>query len=328
MTRRRILITGGAGFIGYHLANRLLEDPANEVLLVDNFSRGRQDAQLEKLGRKPGVRLVSGDLTSPAAFEQLGQGYDEVYHLAAILGVRNVLERPDEVLRVNTLCTLNLLEWLVRGGGKKLLFASTSEAYAWTQQFHPLPIPTPEGVPLALTDLTNPRSSYAGSKVFGELLVHQYSRVHHKPFVIVRFHNVYGPRMGYEHVIPELYRRAADGQNPLVVYSAGHRRAFCYVSDAVTATLSAMREPAATGQTLNIGNDREEVTIGELARELLEVAGVRADVRPEPSANDPIARRCPDISRARALLKYEPQVTLRAGLEQTLRWYIGDRAGK
>jgi UDP-glucose 4-epimerase/UDP-glucuronate decarboxylase len=322
--RRRILITGGAGFIGYHLAGRLLEDPANEVVLADDFSRGRRDGLLDDLVARPAVRLHPGDLTSPATFGRLGEGYDEVFHLAAVLGVRNVVERPHEVLRVNALSTLYLLEWFVRGGGQKLLFASTSEAYAWTQQFHPLPVPTPEDVPLALTDLADPRSSYAGSKAHGELLVQQYCRAFRKPFVVVRFHNVYGPRMGYEHVIPELYARAAGGQDPLVVYSADHRRAFCYVSDAVAATVAAMREPAASGQTLNVGNDREEVTIAELARQLLEVAGIRAGLRPEQARSDPVRRRCPDLARARAFLGYEPQVPLRTGLERTLSWYAGE----
>ena len=318
---RRILITGGAGFIGYHLALQLSQDPSSHLVLVDNFVRGRLDQDLEALVQRPNVRLISADLTDTAAFDQVGSGYDEVYHLAAIIGVRNVLERPHEVLRVNAMATLLLMDWFIEGGGKKLLFSSTSEAYAWTQRFHTLPIPTPEDVPLSLTDLRNPRSSYAGSKMFGELAVTQYCAVYDKPFVIVRYHNVYGPRMGNEHVIPELYSRAFNGQNPLVVYSAKHRRAFCYVTDAVEATVRAMREEAANGHTINIGNDLEEVTIGELAKRVLVTTGIRADIVPQAAENDPIVRRCPDITLARKLLGYEPQVMLNVGLERTLAWY-------
>ena len=170
-----------------------------------------------------------------------------------------MVEHPAEVIRTNALSTLHLLDWLVDGGGSKVLFSSTSEAYAWTQHFHELPVPTPEDVPLSLTDLADPRSSYAGSKIFGELAVTHYCRAHGTPFAIVRYHNVYGPRMGNEHVIPELYERARSGEDPLTVYSVDHRRAFCYVSDAVAATVAAMREPAAEGWTINVGNDREEV---------------------------------------------------------------------
>jgi UDP-glucuronate decarboxylase len=321
VSRRRILITGGAGFIGYHLVRRLAEDEENEITLADDFSRGRLDDELRAVAAQPQVRLVTADLTDPESLRRLDGGYDDVYHLAAVIGVKNVLERPQEVVRVNALATVHLLDWFVAGGGKKLLFSSTSEAYAWTQQFHPLRVPTPEDVPLSLTDLSDPRSSYAASKIFGELAVTQYCGASGNPFAIVRYHNVYGPRMGNEHVIPELFQRALAGQDPLVVYSADHRRAFCYVSDAVEATTAAMRLAEVSGHTINIGNDREEVEIGELARLVLERGGLEREIAPKTAANDPIQRRCPDLSRARDLLGYEPRVSLEEGLDLTLAWY-------
>jgi len=318
---RRILITGGAGFVGCHLARRLAQEPGSEILLVDNFVRGRRDEELEALARLPNLRIHTADLTAPAAFEDLGTGYDEVYHLAAIIGVENVLRRPHEVVRVNALSTIHLLDWMARGGARRLLFSSTSEAYAWTQAFHPLPIPTPEAVPLALTDLANPRSSYAGSKIFGELAVTQYGLMHQFPFAIVRFHNVYGPRMGHEHVIPQLYRRALGGETPLKVFSADHQRAFCHISDALDATIAALRLPAGEGRTFNVGNDRAEVTMAELARRILAQAGLPGGILPAPAANDPVARRCPDLTEARTRLGYEPRIDLDAGLADTLAWY-------
>jgi UDP-glucose 4-epimerase/UDP-glucuronate decarboxylase len=316
----RILITGAAGFIGWHLAMQLSANVANKLTLVDNFVRGRHDQDLATLLARPNVTLVSGDLSDPRTLGTLGGGFDYVYHLAAIIGVKHVMKKPWDVIRINALTTLNLAEWFCQGGGGKLLFSSTSEAYGWTQQFHALPIPTPEAVPLALTDLANPRSSYAGSKIFGELAVTHACATEGKPFTIVRYHNVYGPRMGFEHVIPELFQRAAGGQNPLVVYSANHSRAFCYVSDAVAATIAAMETEQADGQTINIGND-EEVTIGELAARVLKCAGISVAMRTEIAAHDPIHRRCPDISRARALLGYAPEVNLDAGLQKTFAWY-------
>lgn len=326
MSGRRILITGGAGFVGYHLAQALSENKADEVTLLDNLSRGARDAGLDALTKRANVRLSVGDLGDADVWDGLERGYDEVYHLAAVIGVRKVVERPAEVIRTNALSTIHLLDWFVDGGGRKMLFSSTSEAYAWTQHFHELPVPTPEDSPLALTDLADPRSSYAGSKIFGELAVTQYCRTRDKPFVIVRYHNVYGPRMGNEHVIPELFERARSGQNPLTVYSVDHRRAFCYVSDAVAATVAAMRAPAAEGWTINVGNDREEITIGELAERLLRCAHIEATISPQEAASDPVKRRSPDLTRARTLLGYEPRVMLREGLEQTLAWYA-DRPG-
>lgn len=321
MNKRKILITGGAGFLGYHLAGELSSCDENEVLLLDNFSRGQKDEDLERLAGRPNVTLVAGDVLDPSVFNRLGVGFDEIYHLAAILGVSNVVGRPHEVMRVNALALLNVLEWFSKGGAKKLFFASTSEVYAWTQGFYPLPVPTPEDVPLALTDLKNPRSSYAASKIFGEEAVTAYGHACGKPYVIVRYHNVYGPRMGYDHVIPQLYTRALGGQSPLVVYSADHRRAFCYVADAVEATILAMRHDAAGGQTFNVGNSAEEVTIKELAERLLYQAGLSLVIEPRPAAHDPIVRRCPNIDRARNLLGFKPRVSLEEGLKRTLAWY-------
>jgi nucleoside-diphosphate-sugar epimerase len=318
---RRVLITGGAGFVGYHLARRLLEDPDTELTLADDLSRGVHDDELRGLLASDRVSLVAGDLTRGETWERVGTGYDEVFHLAAVIGVRHVLRRPADVIRVNALSTLAMLDWLTSGGGRKVVFSSTSEAYAWTQKFHELPYPTPEDVPLSLTDIADPRSSYAGSKIFGELAVTHTCAAAGTPFAIVRFHNVYGPRMGSDHVIPEVFARAMAGEDPLTVYSPNHRRAFCYVTDATEATLAAMRSERANGMTFNVGNDREEVAISELAERIVARAGRQVEIAPATAANDPIQRRCPDVSRARALLGWAPQVSLDAGLDLTLDWY-------
>ena len=321
MKSRSILITGGSGFIGYHLAKRLASDGNDQIILVDNFQRGRLDGEFAKLCEAPNVKLIRGDLRDPALRANLGSNYDEVYHLAAMLGVENVLNRPVDVLRVNALLTAEVLEWFVAGGGKKFMFSSTSEAYAWTQQFFSLPVPTPEDVPLALTDLSNPRSTYSGSKVFGELCVTQYCASYNLPYVITRYHNVYGPRMGYDHVIPQLHERITSGESPLAVYSADHLRAFCYIDDAVDCTIAAMRTPAGENQTFNVGNDSEETLISDLARRILSKSGKTAEIVDRQAANDPIKRRCPDVSKARKILGYAPSVSLDSGLDQTLSWY-------
>jgi nucleoside-diphosphate-sugar epimerase len=317
---KRILITGAAGFIGFHLAEKLSAESGNELVLADNFVRGREDADFQALLKKQNVTPIRADLTESASFQLLGGDFDEVYHLAAIIGVNNVMERPYDVVRVNGLATLNLLDWLRAGGGRKVLFSSTSEAYAWTQQFYKLPIPTPEDVPLALTELPNPRSSYAGSKIFGELAVTHACSSIGKAFTIVRYHNVYGPRMGFDHVIPQLYQRVCSGESPLVVYSADHSRAFCYVGDAIDATIAAMQNSAADGQTFNVGNENE-VTIADLARRILKLTGKNTPLEPQLAIHDPIVRRCPNMSKARQLLKFTAETTLDEGLTKTLEWY-------
>jgi UDP-glucose 4-epimerase/UDP-glucuronate decarboxylase len=318
----KILISGGAGFIGFHLAERLSRSISNEILLLDNFSRGRLDNDLSLLLQRANIALRSVDLTNPATYQSLETDFDEIYHLGAVIGVKNVLDNPAEVVRVNAMATLHLLDWFCESAKGKLLFSSTSETYAWTQHILELPFPTPEKIPLALTDLENPRSSYAGSKIFGELAVTQYCRFFNRPFVIVRYHNVYGPRMGREHVIPELFLRASvEGQDPLVVYSADHSRAFCYVSDAVDATISAMRAQGANDKTINVGNNSEEVSILELAGRILKTCRPGARIEAKTACNDPIKRRCPDTRTAQVLLNYRPKVCLEEGLKLTLAWY-------
>ena len=318
---RRILVTGGAGFIGCHLVRHLAGEPGVEVVVVDDFSRGALDSELEQLSRGAAVDLVTVDLAQESQLDAISGRFDEIYHLAAVLGVKRVLDDPLHVLDVNVVGTLNLLRRLAELEHGRLLFASTSEVYAWTRQFHELPVPTPEDVPLAVTNLDDARSTYAASKIVSELAVTQWGKTFGKAVTIVRYHNVYGPRMGFDHVIPELYQRAVAGQDPLVVYSPKHRRAFCYVDDAVAATVAAARSSRTEGVTLNVGNDREEVEIEQLARRLLAAAGIERGIEGAAAANDPVDRRCPDISLARRLLGYEPRVMLDEGLALTVSWY-------
>ena len=317
---KRILITGGSGFVGFHLAKELGSRGDAEISLADNLSRGVRDEEVEGLLKSPNIRLLELDLADPSSFNKLGQGYDEVYHLAAVIGVQNVLERPWDVVRINALATLYLLEWFRAGGAKKFLFSSTSEAYGWTRLFHELPVPTPEDVPLSITDVRLPRSSYAGSKIFGELAVaHGCAGL---PHVIVRYHNVYGPRMGWQHVVPEIMMRLERGESPLRVFSADYTRAFCYVDDAVRATIACMESPDADGTTFNVGNDREELPVRELVGKIMRTVGKIVPTVEQEASYDPITRRCPDISRLRNKLEYEPQIMLDEGLEKTAAWYL------
>ena len=320
-----MLVTGGAGFIGLHLARRLVE-LGDDVTIADDFSRGVHDVELDQIAEH--ATLVTLDVTDRAAFNVLQGPFDETYHLAGVLGVKRVMQEPLRVIDVNLGGTLNLLRWLDEYEGGRVVLASTSEVYAWTRQFYELPVPTPEDVPLALTDLAAPRSSYAASKMVAELAISQWASARAREHVVLRYHNVYGPRMGYDHVIPQILQRALAGQDPLVVFSPHHRRAFCYVSDAVNATIAAARTSSARGATINIGNDREECSIEELARRLVAAARLTCNLKGEPATHDPVERRCPDITRAKALLGYEPEVGLDAGLEATVAWYRADLSEK
>lgn len=315
----RALITGGCGFIGSHLGARL-ESAGYEVDLVDNLARGVVDDDLRALLERPSVRLIECDLLDPEALESLDGGYELIFHLAAIVGVANVLERPYEVLDLNVAMTTRALELAARQERlERFVFASTSEVYAGTLEQFELEIPTPESSPIALPDLGRPRTSYMLSKLYGEALcIH--SGV---PVTVIRPHNVYGPRMGMSHVIPELLeraRKAADGDR-LEVYSVDHRRTFCYVEDAVEMIFLAARAEEAVGQVLNVGKEGPEIAIGELAEMVIETVGRDLDIDPRPATQGSPTRRAPEMSKMTAFIGYAAQVDVAEGLRRTYRWY-------
>ena len=314
----RALLLGGAGFIGAHLAARLLDD-GHAVTLVDDFSRGRRDAELDALAAR-GVTFVERDLTRREAFDDLAQDWHHVYLLAAVVGVRNVERDPARVLRVNGLAVLNALDWLP-GRGETLFFASTSETYAGGVTAGAVPVPTPEGVALTVPEVDAPRAAYAISKIFGEASVLHAARARGARCVVARFHNVYGPRMGADHVIPELSLRALAREDPFRVYGGEQRRAFCHVGDAVDAVVRLMAAPAAAGQVVNVGNDAEETRIDELVALVLRIAGFRPRIERLPAPAGSVARRCPDITRLRALTGFVPKVPLETGVAETFAWY-------
>lgn len=308
------LVLGGAGFIGLHLTRRLLAD-GHEVTIVDDFSRGRDDPELAAV--RPHVQLRHADLTDPAAYAELPRA-DHVYLLAAVVGVRNVERDPARVMRVNTLVTQHLLDSIAPP--QRLFFASTSEAYAGAVTAGVAAVPTAEDVPLLVADVAAPRYAYAISKLWGEAAVIHAARAKGFGYVIGRFHNVYGPRMGADHVVPELALRAMSGEDPFTVYGTDQFRAFCYVDDATDAMVRLMATPAATGELVHIGNDTE-TNIGDLAKLVLRLVGADPALRAEPAPAGSVARRCPDIAKLRALTGYEPTVPLEEGVRRTADWY-------
>jgi nucleoside-diphosphate-sugar epimerase len=315
----RVLITGGGGFIGAHLA-RLLADREDEVDLVDDLSRGRLDSDLEALAERPNVHLIEADLLAADAPDLLSAEYDLIFHLAAIVGVANVLDAPDRVLRLNVELLATALDLAARQDGlERFVFASTSEVYAGTLELGDLPLPTPEDAPLTVPDPRLPRTSYMLSKIFGEAMAFQSGL----PVTVVRPHNVYGPRMGLAHVIPELLQRAHDAQDGgrLGVHSVDHRRTFCHVSDAVEMIARAARAPEGAGQTLNIGKQEPEIAIGDLAQIVIGVVGRRLEIEPLPEHPGSPPRRCPDMTRTTEVTGYTAQMSVEDGVRDTYDWY-------
>ena len=318
----KVLILGGAGFIGYHLASHLALQGGQQITIVDNLSRGRLDSDMQKLlNDNSGMELITGDITRPETFDQFKAPFDHVYLLAGIVGVRNVEASPARVIYTNATVALNTVDWLSRVGCGRLFFSSTSETYAGSVDIGLAGVPTSEAVPVSVIDVQHPRSSYAISKLLGEAAITHYAKEFGFPAVVVRYHNVYGPRMGFDHVIPELMERMHRGTDPFPIYGSEQTRAFCYITDAVKASVDLMTCPLDGCQLVHVGNDQEEITIGSLLEKVLEITGFRPEIQQQPAPSGAVSRRCPDVGKLRRLTQFQPKVDIDHGLSLTWEWY-------
>lgn len=316
---QRYLVTGAAGFIGYALASELARRPDAEVICVDNLVRGEADDRYQALVALPNVTRLDCDLTSRDAVSRLPEDVTVVFHMAALNGTQNFYERPFEVVRHCTLPTLNLLE---RYAGEKLerfVYAGTSEAYASTVTRFNWPVPTAEDVPLGIDDPSNVRWSYGASKMHGEVAVFAAAAQSGLKHSIIRFHNVYGPRMGDKHVVPDFMMRARSGA--YVLYGWEDTRAFMYIDDAVRATLAVAYSADCEGQVVNIGAERE-VRIDELGRLMMQACDLAGEIQLEPSPQGSVKRRAPDVAKLRRLTGFTETWSLEDGLKATADFYL------
>lgn len=304
--------------MGYHMACNLIQR-GYRVDLIDNFTRGVNDGFLLELSKHDDVNLLDLDLLNKESFDGLDEEYSLIFHFAAIIGVQHVLRSPYEVLTRN----VELLQNVIRFGKKqrdveRLTFASTSEVHAGTLRTCSLKIPTPENAPLVVTELSENRSSYMLSKIYGEALC-LHSGL---PTTIIRPHNLYGPRMGLSHVIPELFKKAfVSNDNQLEVFSLDHKRTFCYIDDAVEMIRLLTEADVSIGQAFNIGNESPEISIEELAGKIIEIVGKDLEISPGSTTEGSPQRRCPDMSKTFKATGFAPQINLGDGLKRTFDWY-------
>ncbi len=316
------LITGGAGFIGSHLAEALLAR-GDMVTVIDDLSTGRFE-NIEHLVGRPGFHFAIDTVTNSVVLDRLASESDTIFHLAAAVGVELIVRDPVHTIETNILGTHAVLQAATRYRSK-LLIASTSEIYGKSDQ-----IPFSEEDDRVLGSTTKARWSYSDSKAIDEFLGLAYHQQYNLPVIIVRFFNTIGPRQTgkYGMVVPRFVRRALRGET-LGVYGDGSQsRCFCNVADVVRALLLLEQEPRAVGEIFNIGGS-EEVTILELARRVLSLVDESPEERitlvPYEEAYRPgfedMQRRVPDTGKIQAYVGWEPQIPLEETLREVIAYY-------
>jgi UDP-glucuronate 4-epimerase len=313
---RRILVTGGAGFIGSHLVDSLLADD-HAVTVVDNFDPFYdvriKETNVARHASHPGYTLVRADLRDRAALTALGGGYDAIVHLAAKAGVRPSIADPLGYQEVNVAGTQNLLERAREWGVSQFVFASSSSVYGINPE-----VPWRED-----TQALKPISPYASTKVSGELLGHVYSHLYGIRFIGLRFFTVYGPRQRPDLAINKFARMMLDGKAIPVFGDGTTRRDYTYVADVVAGVRSALTYDRSPFEVINLGNDRT-VTLTEMIAELERALGVAATIQRLPEQPGDVPQTWASVDKAQSLLGYRPSTSFAEGVERFVEWLRAD----
>lgn len=312
-------ITGGSGFVGSHLAQALLND-GQAVTILDDLSTGTT-RNLDEFRSHPNLTVHIGSIMDVPLITELIDRSDRVWHLAAAVGVRLIVERPVHTIETNIRGTENILAMAARKQ-RPILITSTSEVYGKSTQ-----VPFQEDADLVFGTTTRPRWAYACSKAIDEFLALAYHHENQTPVRIARLFNTVGPRQTgqYGMVIPRFIKQALANE-PITIYGDGTQtRAFADVTDVVAGLRALMDTPQAAGQVFNVGND-QEITITELAQMVVEITGSTSQLQyiPFQQAYDEnfedLARRVPDLSKIKAMTGYAPRHDIRAIISRTVDW--------
>jgi len=313
LSGKRIVITGGAGFIGTTLARRLVDE--NEIVALDNLHRDALGGT--SLAEHPNFRFVQGDVLDREHLEELASGATHIVHCAGIAGVDTVLESPVRTMRVNVIGTYNALEAAVKSRDtiERFVDFSTSEVFGQHAfNVHEAHVTT-------IGSVGEARWTYAVSKLAGEHMTHAYHAELSLPTTSVRPFNVYGPGQIGGGAIRAFIEAALAGRDLTIHGDGSQIRAWCYVDDMVDGALLALEHPNAVGESFNIGNARSAVTIHDLAQRVKRLTGSSGEVVFQPLHYIDVELRIPNVEKARSLLAFEAQVDLDEGLERTIAWY-------
>jgi len=318
---KEVLVLGGGGFIGRNIVEFLVNRGDCNVTAAD-IKEGSNWYKISNDKRAcDRFKAVIGDFTDITAFDNLNNNFDEVYMLAAVVGVNRTLKFPQDVIRINTLLTMNTLDWISRNPIKRLLFSSSSENYAGTSDLFNTKIPTAENVPLCIGDVKHPRWTYAMTKMHGESAFIHSAQTYSYECIVVRYQNIIGPEMGFGHAIPHIVERfIKKEESPFKIYGHDQTRAFCYIDDAVKGTVGAMESDKAAGEIYHIGN-QDEINMETLTTYIGELMQYTGEYEAAMTYPGSVARRCPNINKAKADFGYAPNIDWKKAVSLTTDWY-------
>ena len=316
---KKILILGGGGFIGRNITEFLVKR-GNCYVVAADIKQGSNWNELS-LSYPAYFDSVLDDFTNVEAFQNLGYEFEEIYMLAAVVGVNRTIKEPHEVIRINTKLTTNVLEWVGKNPVNKILFSSSSENYAATTDLYDSEIPTSEDIPLCIGDITHPRWTYAITKMHGEsAFIHSSQKLNFE-YRIVRYQNIIGPEMGFGHAIPHIVERFVNEiENPIKIYGHDQTRAFCFIDDAVIGTVGAMECANLSNNIYHIGND-QEISMEELTKFIGYILGYEGFYENAMTYPGSVSRRCPNINKAVSNFGYKPEVFWKDAVVKTVNWY-------
>ena len=311
----KIFLTGGAGFIGSAIAERLLED--NEIIIYDSLFRS--PVQKKPFFKHPNLKIVKGDILDLEKMKKSARGSTVVIHLAAIAGIDTVARSPVNTMKVNMIGTANVLEAAMKlDNCKRFIQFSTSEV------FGPYADKAEESRVTSIGPAGEVRWTYAASKLAGEHLAHAYRREFGLPVISVRPFNVYGPYQVGEGALQVFVKKAIRGGEIQIRGDGRQIRAWCYIDDMVEAILLCLEKEGAIGNVFNIGNPDTAVTIHDLANTVVRVCNSGSSIRFVPKTDVDVELRIPNIEKARRLLGYQPQIGLEEGVRRTAEYYQGE----
>lgn len=308
---KHVLITGGAGFIGSHIVERLMD--ACKITLYDNLRRN--SVSMMRLPKN--VRLVEGDVLDPASLKAAVKDVDIIFHLAAVAGINTVTKSPITTMKINLIGTYNLFQAIEDANPQieRVVLTSTSEVYGKYSYLGKEDDLTSQG------PVSEPRWCYATSKLAAEHLAHSYFLEEKIPVTILRYFNIYGPRQTGESAMHNFIEKALK-EEPLTIYGDGLQvRSWCYVEDAVEGTMLAALSNQAIGKVFNIGNPKTAITIASLAEMIIQLTQSKSKINYVPKDFADVELRIPDITLARKVLGYSPRVDLQEGVQRTMKWF-------